>query len=61
MLSALIFLAPLPVKADMAVGIHISSPQPILFAGAPEMIVLPETNVNVVPDMEEEIFFSDGW
>jgi hypothetical protein len=60
-LSVLIFLAPLSVKADVAVGIHISSPQPILFAGPPEMIVLPETNVYVVPAMEEEIFCSDGW
>jgi hypothetical protein len=58
---ALAFMAPQPMKAGVEVGIHLSLPHPIMFTGSPEMIVLPETNVYVVPDMEEEIFFYDGW
>jgi hypothetical protein len=58
---ALICAAPQPMMAGVNVGIHISLPHPIMYSGSPQMIVLPETNVYVVPDMEEEIFFYDGW
>jgi len=36
-------------------------PRPIEFASPPKVIVIPTTNVYVVPDLAEEIFFCDGW
>ena len=36
-------------------------PPPIVFAEPPEMIVLPETEVYVVPNVEQDIFFHNGW
>jgi hypothetical protein len=43
------------------VNVSIGLPPPIEFAGPPEMIVLPETYVYVVPDLDEDIFFYNGW
>jgi hypothetical protein len=36
-------------------------PPPIVFAEPPEMVVLPETEVYVVPNVEQDIFFYNGW
>jgi hypothetical protein len=36
-------------------------PPPIPFAAPPELIVLPDTYVYVVPDVDVDIFFYDGW
>jgi hypothetical protein len=36
-------------------------PPPIVFAEPPEMIVLPETEVYAVPNVEQDIFFHNGW
>lgn len=36
-------------------------PPPIVFAEPPETIVLPETEVYVVPNVEQDIFFYNGW
>jgi len=46
-----------------AVDIHISIPlpPPIVFPGPPELIVIPDTYVYVVPDIDADIFFGDGW
>lgn len=52
---------PAPTMADVHVGISISLPPLILFHQPPELIVVPETYVYVVPDIEEEIFFYSGW
>ena len=43
------------------VNISIGLPPPIEFYGPPEMIVLPETYVYVVPNVNEDIFFYNGW
>ena len=54
-------------------SIHINFPRPpnvrvnfpmpphIEFSAPPRLVVVPETYVYVAPDVEEEIFFSDGW
>ena len=34
---------------------------PILFDEPPELIVLPETYVYVVPDLDDDLFFYSGW
>jgi len=36
-------------------------PPPIKFASPPEVIVIPKTNVYVVPDLAVDFFFFDGW
>jgi hypothetical protein len=55
--SALLF--PLPTMAG--VNVSISLPPLIVFASPPEMVVIPETYVYVVPDSHEDIYFYNGW
>jgi hypothetical protein len=56
-------LVPLSAKAQIGVSVNVNVPlpPPIVFAAPPEVVVLPETNVYVVPDVEADIFFSGGW
>ncbi len=61
LLLALLLVSPQPMGAGVDVGINISLPHPIVFIAPPELIVLPETNVYVVPDVEAEIYFYGGW
>ena len=61
LLLVLVLVFPFPARAGVHVGINFSLPLPIVFVAPPEMVVLPETNVYVVPGVEEEIFFYDGW
>ena len=43
------------------VNVRIALPPPIVFAAPPEVIVLPGTYVYVVPDLQVDIFFYEGW
>ena len=61
LLLGLVIVSPLPARAGVHVGVNISLPLPIVFVAPPELIVLPETNVYVAPDVEAEIYFYDGW
>ncbi|MGD9730648.1 MAG: hypothetical protein AB7U45_00590 [Desulfamplus sp.] len=56
-----LLLIPFPTMAEVRVGISISMPPLIVFDEPPELIVLPETYVYVVPNIDEDIFFYDGW
>jgi hypothetical protein len=47
--------------AGVDVSVSISLPPPIVFSAPPEVIVLPETYVYAVPDVEAEIYFYNGW
>jgi len=58
---ALIMAAPHPKPAGAEVNVSIALPPPIFFGAPPEMIVLPETYVYVVPDVDEDVYFYDGW
>lgn len=60
---ALVLLFPLPSTAEVFVDVNISLPLPphIEFVEPPELIVLPETYIYVVPDVDMEIFFYGGW
>jgi hypothetical protein len=60
-LLALIIVVPFPTMARVAVNVSISLPPPIVFAAPPALIVLPETYVYVVPDVDVDIFFYNGW
>lgn len=52
-----------PVSAMARVSVHVSIPLPpaIIFPAPPEVVVIPETNVYAVPDIQDEIFFYSGW
>ena len=50
-------LPPAPVE----VGISVPLPPPIAFSGPPEMVVLPDTDVYVAPDYDQDIYFYGGW
>lgn len=71
LLLASIAAFPLPTMAEINVNIgipapphiriNIPMPPHIRFVEPPRLVVVPETYVYVAPDVEEEIFFSDGW
>lgn len=50
-----------PVTTMAGVHVSISLPPLIVFAAPPEVVVIPETYVYVVPDSREEIYFYNGW
>lgn len=59
-LLTLIMLIPIPTMARVSVNVGISLP-PIVFPGPPHLVVIPETNVYAVPDVDADIFFYGGW
>jgi hypothetical protein len=62
LLLALVIVVPIPTMAGVNIGIGISLPPPIVFEAPPDVIVLPDTNdVYVVPDVDVDIFFWNGW
>ena len=54
-----------PVAAMARVSVHVSIPiplpPPIIFPIPPVPLVIPETDVYAVPDVQEDIFFFAGW
>ncbi|MBF0231197.1 MAG: hypothetical protein HQK63_16650 [Desulfamplus sp.] len=54
-------LVPVSTMAGVHIGLNFSLPPLIEFYEPPELIVIPETYIYVVPDVEEEIFFYGGW
>ena len=61
MLLALVIVVPIPTMAGVDIHVSIPLPPPIVFAAPPEVIVIPETDVYVVLEVQEEIFFYNGW
>jgi len=59
MLLSFVLVFPFPTMAG--VNVSISLPPLIVFAAPPEVVVIPETYVYVVPDAREEIYFYNGW
>lgn len=57
--AILVFSSALLARA--AVDIRISLPPLIVFSAPPEVVVIPETNVYVVPDLDEDVYFHNGW
>ncbi|ACM19332.1 hypothetical protein Geob_0970 [Geotalea daltonii FRC-32] len=61
-LLALAIAVPIPAMAGINVNVGISLPPLIAFSSPPEVLVIPETTgVYVVPDVEDELFFWNGW
>jgi hypothetical protein len=65
LLTALLFvfmtLFPVISMAGVAVRANIPLPPPLPFIAPPHVVVLPGMDVYAVPDIEEEIFFREGW
>jgi len=50
-----------PAKAQVNIQVGIPLPPPLVFSAPPQVVVLPETYVYVVPDIDDDVFFVDGW
>jgi len=62
LLLALTVFLPHSLRAEVHLSINFAVPEPVVFASAPEVIVLPDTNnVYVVPESDIDIFFWNGW
>ena len=62
MLLALVIVVPIPTMAAVDISIGISLPPPIVFQAPPDVIVMPDTDdVYVVPDIDVDMFFWNGW
>ncbi len=65
LLAGLLFLSlivlPLPGIAQVGVGVRIGPPPPYRIAAPPPVVVIPGTYVYVVPDIDTDIFFFDGY
>ncbi len=59
-LTALSIAACLP-PASVDIGVSVPLPPPIVLSGPPEMVALPDTDVYVVPDSDQDIYFYGGW
>ncbi len=60
-LLAVVVFVPFPSTAAVDIRVSIPLPPMIVFPAPPSVIVIPETYVYFVPDVEEEIFFYEGW
>jgi hypothetical protein len=58
---ALVIGVTIPTLVRAEVNVSIVLPPPIVFAAPPELIVLPDTYVYVVPDSDADMFFYNGW
>ncbi len=52
---------PVSSLADVDIRINIPLPPPIIFPAPPQVIVIPETYVYAVPDIDVDVFFFEGW
>ena len=58
----LVIAGPIPAMAQVSISVGISLPPPIVFPAPPAVVVLPDTDdVYVVPDIDVEIFFWNGF
>jgi hypothetical protein len=48
-------------RAEVGVSVNISLPPPIVVTSSPTVIIIPETYVYVVPDVDADIYFYNGW
>ena len=61
LIFTLVQVTPPLAMAGVDIGISISLPPPIVFSAPPEVIVLPETYVYAVPDIDADMYFYNGW
>ena len=62
LLLALVIVVPIPTMARVDINVSIGLPPPVVFAAPPDVIVMPDTSdVYVVPDIDADMFFWNGW
>ncbi len=54
-------LLAIPARAEWNIRFWIPLPPPIVFSAPPQVVVLPQTYVYVVPDIQDDFFFYDGF
>ena len=55
------FIVPCLAQAQVDIRISFPLPPPIVFSAPPVMVVLPETEVYVAPEYDQDLFFYGGW
>jgi len=61
MLLILAMIVPMSAMAKVDIHVSIPIPPPVVFSAPPPAVVIPETYVYVIPDVQEDIFFYNGW
>lgn len=61
LLLTLVVCMPVSAMADVRVHVNIPLPPAIVFPAGPQLVVIPDTDVYAVPDVEEDVFFYAGW
>ena len=62
LLLALVMVVPLSARAEVNISIGFPLPPPVVFPAPPEVVVVPDAyGVYVVPDIDVDIFFWNGW
>ena len=56
-----LFIVPCLAQAQIDIRISIPLPPPIVFSTPPLMVVLPETEVYVAPDYDQDLYFYQGF
>ncbi len=56
-----VLIAPCLAQAQVDIRISIPLPPPIVFSAPPELVVLPETEVYVAPDYDQDLYFYQGF
>lgn len=61
-LLAVAIVVPIQTMAQVDINFSIGLPPPVVFSAPPEVVVVPDTNdVYVVPDIDMDLFFWNGW
>lgn len=50
-----------PAAAQVSLSVKLPPPPPIVFPAPPSVVVLPDLDIYVAPDLAEDLFFVDGW
>ena len=61
LLLTLVIMAPASAMAGVSVHVNIPLPPPLVFPAPPALVVIPQTDVYVIPDVNDDIFFYGGW
>ena len=56
-----LFIVPCLAQGQVDIRISIPLPPPIVFSAPPELVVLPETEVYVAPDYDQDLYFYQGF
>lgn len=60
-LSVVLMPALVMAEVDVKVRVNIPLPPPIIFPAPPHVVVIPQTDIYAVPDVDADIFFYSGW